>query len=1443
MKQRILLALVLGVGLALALPVLLDVLPPADVRAAPAATIRYVLDDGGTDTGDCTGDQNPCKTVQYALAQAGDGDTIRVGDGVYSGIVVITRSVTLEGGWSVWSFMGWLLWNRPSPCEPDLVTLDRLGCGRVISITGDITPVIDCFTITGGDANGLGGDPPGNNAGGGIYSKDAAPIITNNVITGNYGCQTCSGGYGRGGGIYLLNAPATAVISGNLIANNVADESTWGQGGGVMLRDSDVQVLNNTIEYNRAGHVPGDGGGIAVRGGSPTIADNDILDNVAGLAVYCHGGGVYVRSSTTVTIERNLIEGNIALNSAGDTGRGGGIYYTGNPTVSAVIRDNTIRDNTAAPYGPYGEGGGIYLGGLTPSSQVSGNTLEGNVAGYNDNGNGGGLYVDESEVTIAHNHISGNSATWAGDLGEGGGLFANGGVVLIQSNVITGNFGAGFPGPPSTADGYGGGVAISGSLSIVQDNWIVGNGGTNGTGGAGGAGGGVYGYLGSVQIAGNTIADNYATQGNTGFGGGLYLEQITPWLDGNTILDNEAVAGLYGRGGGVRINNCPVFTLTNNIIAHNEASERGSGVAIYSSGGLLAHNTIAENQPGDGLGVYVGTGSGAAMINNIIVNHWQGIANGDPGGSVVTATHTLFEGNGADYGPGITSAHEISGPAMLLPNYHLSGGSGAINTAAALSWVTNDIDGESRPFGAAPDVGADEATCLARVGGVDYTVIQDAIDAATSDQTVMVVKGVCYENLSITKTVTLEGGWTPTFSVRNPDPASVSTIDGMGAGRVISITEVSGSIAPRIDGFTIAHGDATGLGNDGAPAYDTGGGIYSYYANTTVENCIVKDNVASTTGIGWGGGLGFVGGNVTLSNTQVLSNTASTISSGYGGGAYFRSCNATVGGNTMQNNVASSAGYGFGGGLAFHFVNDAALQDNVVQGNRAAAAFGAQGGGLYVYYTSMRMNGDHLEGNLASTASNVDYGGGLYAREHSDLSLENVTVAGNTADNGGGLYVLTSTATISGCRVYGNAADTGGGILLDESNGTTLAGNNVYSNTAIYNGGGVYLWYSDGGTLAGNHVHSNTSGQMGGGVAIGYSPGAMLEENDVFSNEADTGGGVNVFYSDNTTLTGNSLYDNEAGEDGGGVYFLSSANATLADSDIYNNRATSGAGASLAGSDGAVLTGNRVHDNLGGEGSSGIALYSCADATLSGNEIYLNWHGERGGVWIQQSTNVTLTRNAIYSNTSYDDGGGLYLEDSGNVLLSANTFHHNAAHYGGGMYLRDNPNPLVLVNNIVADNQAPSGSGIYVKGCAPDLLHTTLARNIGGDGIGVYVTSGGVAMTNTILVSHTTGVYVSSDSTATLEATLWGSGPWANITDWEGDGTILTGTVNLWGDPAFVDPDNGDYHIGSGSAAIDAGVDAGVTTDIDHDPRPIGSVPDIGADEYARHVYLPLVLR
>jgi hypothetical protein len=214
-------------------------------------------------------------------------------------------------------------------------------------------------------------------------------------------------------------------------------------------------------------------------------------------------------------------------------------------------------------------------------------------------------------------------------------------------------------------------------------------------------------------------------------------------------------------------------------------------------------------------------------------------------------------------------------------------------------------------------------------------------------------------------------------------------------------------------------------------------------------------------------------------------------------------------------------------------------------------------------------------------------------------------------------------------------------------------------------------------------------------------------------------------------------------------------------------------------------------------------------------------------------SDATLDGNMVTVNTA-STGGGLSLSSNSTATLSGNTFIDNTANNGGGLYVFNSG--ATLINDIVADNRASAqGGGLYIRGSSSRLSHTTIARNNGDDSSGVYVThDSSVALTNTILVSHTVGINVMDGNTVTLEATLWGDGAWANVTDWSDTGTVITGSVNVWGNPAFVDPESGDYHITEHSAAKDAGVASAVSSDIDNQPRPNPDtgVPDLGADEH-----------
>jgi len=433
---------------------------------------------------------------------------------------------------------------------------------------------------------------------------------------------------------------------------------------------------------------------------------------------------------------------------------------------------------------------------------------------------------------------------------------------------------------------------------------------------------------------------------------------------------------------------------------------------------------------------------------------------------------------------------------------------------------------------------------------------------------------------------------------------------------------------------------------------------------------------------------------------------------------------------------------------------------------------------------------------------------------------------------GGGVYVITATATIRANQVFSNTAWWGGGVTI-AGGGATLSGNSVTNNSGWGRGGGFFLYQSDT-TFEGNLVSGNFGNDAGGFYLLEAQ--ATLNDNVISGNSGATGGGLALWGSSEATLVDNTIESNGAGE-GGGLYLAESSTATLLCNTIRDNFGGSNGGGLYLWSSRAVLMGNTIADNSAGDYGGGLHAYD-SNVTVNGNTISGNTARYGGGVYLSGSLSAVLDHNAFLANTADDYGGGVYAACS-DLSMSGNVIRTNTADFGGGLYLSTASS--LLTNNIIADNQASvRGSGLSSQHFSR-LVHTTIAGNHGGDGSGIYMQGGTLALTNTIFVSHTVGIYMWG-GTASFEATLWGNG-----TDWAGYGTVVTGTINLWGESDFVDPDGGNYRIGPGSAALDVGVDAGVTTDIDLQPRPY-LVPDLGADEYwppgvLKRVFLPLVER
>jgi len=290
----------------------------------------------------------------------------------------------------------------------------------------------------------------------------------------------------------------------------------------------------------------------------------------------------------------------------------------------------------------------------------AGPTVEGfDITGGAGYFSGGGVKVEGSTgVTLRHNRVFENSAT-----GDGGGIFLNRGSAEITGNLIFSN--------TST---------WSAGMRIINNP--------------------------VVSVVANEIRGNVAQ--NTG--GGIDIDccgGTTPLISQNVVMGNRAGAG----GGGLRVSSTNA-RLVNNIVAGNEA---GGGDGILLEGWdsnpvsvTLFHNTLVGRGTSDEAlraGPYVV----ADLVNNIIAAFAIGITNTAPTSSTVTADHTLFDGNGADYGDGVTTAHDVPGPAAFVSpatgDFHITAESLAINAGLDVE-VRFDIDNQLRK--GVPDIGADE---------------------------------------------------------------------------------------------------------------------------------------------------------------------------------------------------------------------------------------------------------------------------------------------------------------------------------------------------------------------------------------------------------------------------------------------------------------------------------------------------------------------------------------------------------------------------------------------------------------------------------------------------------------------------------------------------------------------------------------------------------------
>ena len=871
--------------------------------------------------------------------------------------------------------------------------------------------------------------------------------------------------------------------------------------------------------------------------------------------------------------------------------------------------------------------------------------------------------------------------------------------------------------------------------------------------------------------------DHITGQNNWGIGGNVTVtidNGATVYFDGQIAPMNNAgqtytvtikVSGTNGtctirRGSG---NTGALFNVygSNNIYGPNF----GAGKLVIQAGVTIDGGNIANCAPL----IQVEEGGTCTLTkvtlqNNIAV---QGAAINNSG--TLTATNCTIQNNAAsDLGGGIYTTNSATLTSCIITGNTVNGGGGAgIYASEVLSCTTctlsnNSINNSNGSGGGIYYCGSANTANKLTINGC---TINGNSAGYRGGGIIMHVNGTTYCNGEIKGTTNIYGNSAKDgggLALHDPYVActlSAGTIYGNTASRNGGGVYISTNSTLTYSGGDIGK---TGSGNENT-ATSNGGGVY-IQGNLVMSAGNILNNSADQ-----GGGVYVPStGTMTFNGGSIHDNSATT----KGGGIYFNGSNFTMTGTTARSIYSNSATNG--GGVYVSGTFDASNTKLEIYSNTAT-----YGGGIYS--TGTLTLGGSVVGKSGGANTATSNGGGVYL-ESGTASISGGNVQYNTAVNGAGIYMNGGTTSVTtGGSINNNAASQdGGGVYVYGGTFPVSASREIIKNTAVRNGGGVYV--ASGGTfnsngLVGKKDNANTA-ERGAGV---YTAGTLNIQGgniqyNTMTGTAKLGAGVYIA-GGTTTMSGGAINNNTTAIDGAGVY-INGGTFTMSSSstgEIHTNTATGNGGGVYVASGSTFNYNGGVVGKSGGanQAANGGGVYVASNATFtmgSGTAVSYNTSSVDGaGIYL--ASNFTLAANrTINNNTATGNGGGIYVASGVTFTMNGGVIHTNTAkknaNYGdggAGVYTETNSTFSMsggeIYHNTCTDGAHGCGGGVLSNGTfnmsGGDIGRGTAIgnssnRNLADHGGGVFVHNGTFTMSGTAQVhgnqaANGGGVYVNTN--------------------------------------------------------------------------------------------------